>query len=178
MHITRFVVAIAAGLLPLGAAAQTKCQGAGYDDFDFWVGEWTVQWTNPDGSAAQGVNRIRRSHAGCVILEEFDGAPGSPLQGMSVSTWDPRKRVWKQTWVDNNGSYLDFEGGVVDGDAPTRLVLARRTEVNGQPIRQRMVFRDVAADRLVWDWQRSRDEGVTWETQWTIRYARRTARSP
>ncbi len=174
----RCVAVFALSVCMLDATAQPRCQGPGYDDFDFWVGEWTVTWTAKDGSTSQGSNRIRRTHDGCVILEEFDGAPGTPLVGTSVSTWDAKRKTWRQTWVDNQASYLDFEGGAVEGGGATRLILSRRAEVNGQSVRQRMVFSDVSADSLLWDWQRSRDDGATWESLWTLRYARRAARSP
>lgn len=168
-----FATLLLAACATAAVAQPVKCSGPGFDDFDFWVGEWTVHWTAPDGRALHGTNRIRRTLDGCAIVEEFDGRPGGPLQGMSVSAYDPRRKVWKQTWVDNQAGYLDFEGGRID-DGAARLVLARAAVVNGQPVRQRMVFRDVAADRLVWDWQRSRDDGTTWETTWTLRYARRS----
>jgi hypothetical protein len=163
---------IAAPSVRTAAAQPVKCSGPGFDDFDFWVGEWTVQWTTPDGRAAQGTNRIRRTLDGCAIVEEFDGQPGSPLKGISVSVYDPRRKLWKQTWVDNHASYLDFEGGPVS-EGPARLVLSRSTVIDGKPLRQRMVFRDVTANGLVWDWQRSRDDGATWETSWQLRYVRR-----
>ena len=63
---------------------------------------------------------------------------------MSVSTYDARRKVWRQTWVDNQAGYLDFEGGRFDGPAP-QLVLSRSAVINGQPVRQRMVFRDIGA---------------------------------
>jgi hypothetical protein len=166
------LVLIGAPIARNAAAQPVKCSGAGFDDLDFWVGEWTVRWTAADGREVQGSNRIRRTLDGCAIVEDFDASPGGPLKGMSVSAYDARRKVWKQTWVDNQATYLDFEGGRVD-EGGARLILARSTVVNGQPVRQRMVFRDVAADRLVWDWQRSRDDGATWETTWTLRYARR-----
>ena len=167
---------VAAVLLATPSLAQTvRCSGPGYDDFDFWVGDWTVQWRTADGRDATGSNRIRRTLDGCAIVEEFDGAPGGPLKGISVSVYDAARKVWRQAWVDNQASYLDFEGGRVD-DGPSRLVLSRSAMVNGQPVRQRMVYRDVSSDALVWDWQRSRDAGVSWETLWTIRYARRAPR--
>lgn len=163
---------LAASFFHAAAAQPVKCSGPGFDDFDFWVGEWTVHWTMPDGRAAQGTNRIRRTLDGCAIVEEFDGQPGTPLKGISVSVYDPRRKLWKQTWVDNHASYLDFESVRVD-DGAARMALARSTTIDGKPARQRMVFRDVTANGLVWDWQRSRDDGATWETSWQLRYVRR-----
>jgi hypothetical protein len=153
------------------AAAQTpppdRCATAS-GEFDFWIGDWTVRWTGPDQRELEGRNRVRRALDGCAIMEEFDGTPGSPLKGISVSVYDPKRKVWKQTWVDNQASYLDFEGGFADG----RMVLARSTEVNGKPVRQRMIFHGITRDAFTWDWQRSRDDGKSWETTWQLRYTR------
>jgi hypothetical protein len=43
------------------------------------------------------------------------------LRGQSVSIFDASPRKWKQTWVDNEGAYLDFVGEFKDG----QMVLAR-----------------------------------------------------
>jgi hypothetical protein len=137
-------------------------------DFDFWIGDWRARWTGPDKREFEGRNRVRRELGGCVIMEEFDGTPGSPLKGISVSVYDPKRKIWKQTWVDNHASYLDFEGGFADG----RMILARSTEVNGKPVLQRMVFHGITPGAFTWDWQRSRDGGSSWETTWQIRYTR------
>jgi len=37
-----------------------------------------------------------------------------------------------------------------------------------------MVFSDIERDRFVWRWERSYDDGQTWETLWTIDYRRAT----
>lgn len=86
----------------------------------------------------------------------------------SVSTFDGATKKWKQTWVDNTGSCLDFVGGTDGGNR----VFAREAERQGRKIRQRMIFRDVQRDSLKWLWQRSDDEGKSWSTQWEIAYRR------
>jgi hypothetical protein len=52
---------------------------------------------------------------GCVLEESFSGESGMHLQGHSVSVIDPQDKRWKRTWVDNEGSYLDYVGGIKDG---------------------------------------------------------------
>jgi hypothetical protein len=106
------------------------------------------------------------------VLEEFDGADGTPLRGMSVSAWDPDAGCWRQTWVDNQGSYLDFVGGWED--AARRMVLARTSVVGREERAQRMVWHDIRAEGLEWDWQLSEDAGTTWQTRWQVRYTRRS----
>ena len=136
--------------------------------FDFWVGEWEANYAAADGKVAKSRNRVTRILDGCAILEEFSGAPGTKLNGHSVSTYDRNARQWKQTWVDNTASYLDFKGGMEEG----RMVLARDAEREGKKFRQRMVWQDVRPEAFKWLWQRSDDGGATWATQWEIDYKR------
>ncbi len=150
------------------APPQPGCDSAESRQFDFWIGEWELSYKTPDGKAGTSRNRISPILDGCAILEEFSGAPGTKLDGRSVSTFDRNARAWKQTWVDNTGSYLDFTGGLSEG----RMVLAREAERQGRRFRQRMVWQDIRPDALKWLWQRSDDGGSTWSTQWEIDYKR------
>ena len=145
-------------------AATAPCRAPEFAQFDFWLGDWTVRWTDKDKGEQSGRNHVRKTLDGCVILEQLDGRPGSPLQGTSVSTFDSRAGKWKQTWVDNSGSYLDFEGEFRDG----RMILSRRAPLAGAAAQQRMIFSEIEAD-----WQISKDNGATWSTAWRLRYTRR-----
>ena len=136
--------------------------------FDFWLGDWDLAW----GDGREGRNSVRLVLDGRIVLEEFDGERGTPLRGMSVSAWDPEESCWRQTWVDNQGTYLDFVGGW--DDAAGRMILARQAIVEGEPRAQRMVWRDIRPEGLEWDWQHSEDAGATWQTRWQVRYTRRS----
>ena len=89
--------------------------------FDFWLGEWDVTW----GESDKGTNHILRIMDDKIIQENFS-APG--LTGMSVSVYDNERNVWRQTWVDNNGSYLDFTGTFNNG----KMILQRDAIVRGE----------------------------------------------
>jgi hypothetical protein len=134
---------------------------------DFWVGEWELTYASAKGEPAKSRNRITKTLDGCAVLEEFNGAPGTKLDGRSFSTFDRATKRWKQVWVDNTASYLDFEATTVDGN----MAFARSVAKDGKTTYQRMVFRDVKADGLKWLWQQSTD-GSTWNTQWEIDYKR------
>jgi hypothetical protein len=154
----------------VAAAAEPPCASAAHAQLDFWIGDWDLRWTGEDGREQRGVNRIHKSLDGCAVIEEFDGRPDTPLVGQSISSYVARERRWRQVWVDNSGAWLDFDGGLRDGN----MEFSRRaTTATGAVVMQRMVFLDVAADSLTWDWQRSADEGKTWTTVWRIRYSRR-----
>jgi hypothetical protein len=145
-----------------------RCSQPGHRQFDFWLGEWDVRWVL-GGEEGKGTNVIRATLDGCVILENFDGTPALPLRGMSISTFNPRSGKWQQTWVDNQGGYLDFVGELKDG----RMVLQRKAVINDKEITQRMVWHNITKDRLDWNWERSDDGGKTWKLLWQIHYTRR-----
>jgi hypothetical protein len=134
-------------------------------EFDFWVGDWNLTW----GDSGRGSNSITRDYDSCVIIERFDGSPSSPLKGLSVSTVSPETGRWHQTWVDNSGAYLDFVGDFTDG----RMILQRDGSRSGEPVKQRMVWYNIAEDALDWNWEQSDDEGKTWKILWKIHYERK-----
>src|SRR4051812_11709742 len=157
-----------AAALASPALAETRgCDSPESHQMDFWLGDWDLSYTQ-DGQALHSRNHVSRILGGCAVLEEFTGAPGIALDGHSVSTFDRTAARWKQTWVDNEGSYLDFTGGLVEG----RMVLSREAVAKGKRMHQRMVFQDIQRDSFTWLWQRSEDGGTTWSTQWEIAYRR------
>jgi len=137
---------------------------ADLSDFDFWLGEWEVSWPH-EGRGRNVITRVLDDH---VILENFDGNPGMAFRGMSVSTISAETGRWQQTWVDSEGGYLDFVGGMVDG----RMILQRTAHRDGREFLQRMVFDEITANSLEWRWERSTDGGATWELLWPISYRR------
>ena len=136
-------------------------------ELDFWVGDWDVSW-----AGGHGTNRLTRILGDRVIHEQFDGADddgSGGLRGQSWSVFEPKQRLWRQTWVDDQGGYLELVGGQVDG----WFAFGRAAPENGPKALQRMVFRDVQQDRLQWTWEHSEDGGATWATRWEIAYRRR-----
>jgi hypothetical protein len=143
--------------------------------FDFWLGEWDLTWPGeqsglPAGQIGRGTNAITAILDSCVIQENFvDLAPNS-LRGMSFSVYNKRLGKWQQTWVDNQGGYLDFVGEFKDG----KMILSRQaTTKEGKEIIQRMVWHNIAKDQLDWNWEASEDGGKTWKVNWQIHYTRK-----
>jgi hypothetical protein len=93
-----------------------------------------------------------------------------PLRGKSVSTFDGRSGKWKQTWVDNQGGYLDFVGQFENG----QMILSRiGAKPDGTKILQRMVWKNISHDEFDWSWESSSDGGKTWKVVWPIHYKRK-----
>jgi Protein of unknown function (DUF1579) len=149
----------------------TPCAAPEQKQLDFWIGEWDLTWPGEkQGEVAHGTNSIHRVMDNCVVEENFNGGDSMPLHGMSISLFDVRAGKWKQTWVDNQGSYLDFVGELKDG----QMILAREfTRPDGIHIMQRMVFKNISANELDWSWEASKDGGKTWTVNWPIHYKRK-----
>jgi hypothetical protein len=101
------------------------------------------------------------------IIQENFIAPD--LHGLSVSSYDRERHVWCQTWVDNNGSYLDFVGNFEDG----KMILVRDAIVGAEACKQRMVWFNIEENQIDWSWERSDDDGATWRALWEIKYKRK-----
>lgn len=140
------------------------CTGPAHAQFDFWLGDWELSW----GEKGRGTNRVTKVLDGCVVREAFDGRPAMAMRGVSLSSFNARTGRWQQTWVDNQGGYLDFVGGM-EGD---KMILARTAQTEEGEVLQRMVWQHITADALQWNWERSRDGGETWEVLWQIAYRR------
>lgn len=166
MRLAAFLLALAASAAFGQAPPTYGCDSPESKQLDFWVGDWELSYTAA-GKLAKSRNRITKTLDGCVVLEEFSGAPGTKLDGRSYSTFDRATKRWKQVWVDNTASYLDFEGTTVEGN----MAFARSVARDGKTTHQRMVFRDVKVDSLKWLWQSSAD-GQAWKTLWEIEYRR------
>ena len=62
---------------------KSKCDCDECHQFDFWIGEWKVQWDNSDGTPGEGQNIVNSILNGCVIEENFNGNPGVDFKGKS-----------------------------------------------------------------------------------------------
>ncbi len=138
--------------------------------FDFWVGDWelTGKSRNSPGkdefTETKAKNSINKILNGKVIQENFSM---TGFNGKSWTAYNPTTKKWKQTWVDDSGAYLLFDGGMEAEGMTLHLT-------NGAPgTKMRMTFREVKKDSFKWLWQRSTDEGKTWETQWELNYRRK-----
>lgn len=152
------------------------CKGAEHREFDFWIGQWNlvVKTRKAPGSdewvEAPATNRIQSTLGGCAVEESFRAeGPGSPWAGRSFSAYVGPKKVWRQTWVDDQGSYLAFTGGMESGRMVLRGESFKRED---KEIQMRMVFSDITAGSLTWTWERTNDGGATWTPVMIILYTR------
>jgi len=163
-------------ILPLfsqssSSPASTPCEAQQQKQFDFWIGEWDLTWPGEKpGEVGHGTNIIKRVMDGCIVQENFSGGDSMHLRGTSVSVFDTHSGHWKQTWVDNEGGYLDFIGDFNND----RMILQRETVRDGTKILQRMVWKNISSNEMDWSWEASRDGGKIWQVNWPIHYKRKS----
>ena len=149
-------------------------------DFDFEFGSWTVEH-----------RRLKDRLVGCTEWEEFSGTctarpilggngnleenevflPSGPYRAVAVRGYDATKGAWAIWWLDGrNPNYLDppvigrFHDGVGEFVAEDQL--------NGEPILVRFNWLDTGKAQPRWEQAFSPDGGVTWETNWLMRFTR------
>jgi hypothetical protein len=153
---------------------QRPCDTPAGQQFDFWLGEWELtwpaeQWGGQKGDISKGTNSVTKILDDCIIQENFK-YPDGEFNGTSLSVYNAVKRIWQQTWVDNNGGYLVFTGEFIDSRMELRTEVR---ETNDKQIVSRMVFKNITESSIDWDWQRSEDNGKTWQDVWNIHYERK-----
>jgi len=146
----------------------SKCDCTECHQFDFWIGQWKVVWENQDSTVSEGTNIVNSILNGRVIEENFDGNPGMDFRGKSLSVYNHNHKTWQQTWVDNEGFYMLFAGGMQD----EKMILSRTVKTTKGSLTQRMVFYNIQKDSFDWNWESSADNGKTWKLNWKIKYTR------
>jgi hypothetical protein len=124
-------------------ATDTAARTLDGTELDFWLGDWDARW----GEAGRGTNHLTRILDDKVIREDFSGVgPNGHLNGLSLSVFDPERRVWHQTWVDDSGGYMELVGDVAEG----WFAFGRDAPEIGPVAKQRMVFCDVRPESFRW----------------------------
>lgn len=153
------------GMLTLICAAAVLPSASLETDLDFWVGSWKMDSTQPDAAGKlvktlnAATNKITKTLNGKVIEENFS-MPG--FNGRSWSVFGTKAGVWRQTWVDDSGAYLNLVGGK-KGD---EFVLEQVVPAAGM----RMRFTEIKKDSFVWLWESKQND--EWKLQWRLDYRR------
>lgn len=109
----------AADVLPPASAQAPPnfgCPGAEYQQFKFWVGEWTVATTS--GGKPAGESKIELLANGCIIFENWKSVQGG--SGHSINVYDQADGKWHQTWVDATGDQVHYVGSWTNGKMELR----------------------------------------------------------
>jgi len=138
------------------------CQAPEYRQFDFWLGDWDVQ--SPASPGGSSRNLISRINDGCAVREDYTTPIG--YAGTSLNFYDGVKKVWHQTWIDNQGGALYLEGGLVGQS----MVLATTTDPQSV---NRITWTPLDDGRVRQHWEATADGGKTWTSVFDGYYSKR-----
>ena len=138
------------------------CIAPEFRNFDFWLGDWDV--TSPASPGGVSRNRISSINDGCTVLEQYTTPSG--YVGTSLNFYDATRKVWHQTWIDNQGGGIFLEGNLV-GDS---MILS---STDSKENVQRITWTPLADGRVRQHWESTTDSGKTWATQFDGYYSKR-----
>lgn len=146
-----------------------RAKSKGNGDFDFWVGRWSVMNANGD---LLGTNVVTSSDKGHVITEKWTSRGGGT--GTSINFYHPQKGKWCQTWVDDKGGVIEYEGDFVDGKMTFKGTMFAAT---GKRHLSRMTFTpkdDGTVEQFI---EQSENGGKTWEVYFKGSYHPKASKS-
>jgi len=133
--------------------------------FDFWIGEWSV---TQNGQFA-GDSSVQPMLGHCTLFEQWRGASGS--EGKSFNFYDPAHDHWRQIWISDSGTFIEFTGVARDGG----IYFTAQTvdPADGSITEHKFEFTQLDGGIVRQYWATSTDGGSSWSEIWDGRYARK-----
>jgi hypothetical protein len=147
-------------------------------DFDFIIGDWLVKH-----------RRLNSRFSGCTDWTEFNGDsstakilggfgnlednvlhfPDGTFRAAAIRSFCSRSGNWSIWWLDGrNPTALDAPV-VGKFDGPVGLFLADDF-LDGQAIKIRFTWTAMPGEHPRWEQAFSKDQGMTWETNWEMEF--------
>ncbi len=144
-------------------------------EFDFLTGEWHIdnRRLNTDGNWDEfpGEASCFGILQGVVSIEELR-IPARQFSGMGLRVLDVVNGVWSDFWVNAKSGHLRAPG--MQGSFIDQVGSFVSEEIDeGQPILVRGVWDQISADRCRWQQSVSRDQGQTWQLNWSMQWRRK-----
>ena len=152
---------------PQGPPPNYGCPGSEYQQFKFWVGEWTVTTTN--GGKPAGSSKIEVLAKGCIVFESWKSVSGG--DGHSINVYDQADGKWHQTWVDATGDQVHYIGGWQNGKMEFRADDVATPQK--QPVVLTMTFEPRADGTVRQSGTQSTDGGKTFQPAFDLIYTKK-----
>jgi hypothetical protein len=156
----------------MAAAQQLPCSNPVYRQFDFWIGEWEAFGKNGQKAGDSKISLVLDS---CVVLEEWTSASvnrGLRYAGKSFNTYNTVTKQWQQTWVDNTGGSTEYLEGKFDNRKMILLTKPFPLSKDTLAIR-RLTFFDLDRNKVRQLGEISKDNGMSWVTEYDLEYRRK-----
>lgn len=137
-----------------------------HHSFDFWIGEWTV---TQNGQFA-GTSSVQPILGHCTIFEQWESV--NATFGKSFNYYDPAHDHWRQIWIGDSGSIIEFTGEARDGGI--FFTAETKDPADGSVTLHKFEFTKIGEAGVRQYWETSTDSGETWQIVWDGRYERKT----
>jgi tetratricopeptide (TPR) repeat protein len=133
--------------------------------FDFWIGEWTVT----QNGQFVGDSSVQPILGHCTIFEQWEGASGT--FGKSFNYYDPAFDHWRQIWISDSRSIIEFTGQARDGG----IFFTAETidPASGDVTHHKFEFTVIGDDGVRQYWETSTDDKKSWQSIWDAEYTRK-----
>ena len=152
----------------------------GFRDFDFEFGKWRVRH-----------RRLKERLVGCEDWEEFEGTsqtrpvlgghgnvedhllqfPSGPYRAIALRSFDAEAQTWAIWWLSANDPH-QLEVPVIGAFKDNTGTFLAADTLRGASISVRFLWLKTDTDTPRWEQAMSRDDGATWETNWTMDFER------
>ena len=149
-------------------------------DFDFIMGDWHVHH-----------RRLNSRLTGCTDWTEFKGTsstrkilggfgnvednvlqfPDGEVRAAAFRSFDRASRKWSIWWLDGRNPH-QLDAPVVGQFTGSTGVFFANDSLRGTPIKVRFLWNVNPGLKPTWEQAFSVDAGKTWETNWTMEFAR------
>ncbi len=168
---TFFLGLITLTFLSLSAMAQNgdspcSCCDEEHQQFDFWIGDWVVY----QNAKVAGFNNIVKLKDGCLLRENWKSY-GSDYSGTSYNYYDNLDSLWKQVWVDNQGTSLQLSGKYIGNQMI--LTSKEKTDAAGKRFINRITWTNNSNGTVRQQWEQSEDGGITFSSLFDGLYRKR-----
>ncbi len=154
------------------SAPKLPCSAPVYRQFDFWLGEWEAFGKNEQKAGDSKISLILDS---CIILEEWTSASvnkGIRYAGKNFNTYNAATRQWQQTWVDNAGGSNEYLKGKFEDNKIIYTSSPFPFSKDTMAIRK-MTFTNLNPDKLRQHGEISKDNGISWSTEYDLECRRK-----
>jgi hypothetical protein len=134
--------------------------------FGFWLGDWSI---SSPGAAPNASSSVTLDLDHCLVVESWQGERDH--LGKNMFAYNPEEKSWLGMFVDNKGHVHVFNNGKVSGGAAEFLGPSHGP--NGETVLNRIRIVRLANGNVEQSWDKSRDNGATWTSQFRLTYTRK-----
>jgi hypothetical protein len=132
---------------------------------DYWVGDWKV---GAEGSSGNAHSTVSLSLDKCLVVENWDGGRGHT--GQNVFGYSADDKSWYGLFADNEGRVHVFTSGKVS--AGSAEFEGKSHGPNGEILLNRVKVTRLGPNKVEQTWEKSSDNGATWNTVFRGEYSR------